>query len=226
MEYASLGAVPHCCFAELLAEQVVAGLAPEADGAAGFYASIEVFNQLNPDAEGHCHGSFAWLAELFARDRVLRLHGPCGLSVDISAPETAKMLIQAEKFLEHENQCHSEEINIADGEQMLFSTPEPELPAGFIEYLETVFAPLTEVAAVYVFSASRTGDSHEMLTIGIEPAGVISREEADRLSFLIVEGVERFLEEHDQLDFLLIEDEELAEIARSVSPVINLNRKK
>ncbi len=226
MEFASLGAVPHCCFAELLGEQVVAGLTPEADGAVGFYATMTAFYEKNPDASGHCHGTFAWLVELFVRENALRLHGSGGIAVDISAPEAAKLLVQVEKYFENEKLCHCEEIDIADGEQMVFSTPDPELPAGFIEYLETVFSPLSEVAAVHVFSACKAGDEHATLTIGIEPAAFISREEADRLSFLIVEGVERFLEDHDQLDFLLIEDEELAEIARSVSPAINLDRKK
>ncbi len=222
-EYADLGAVPHCCFADLLREQVIAGLQPEKDGAAGFYATIDAFNEKHPDATGHCHGSLAWLAEMYVKNSAIRLHATGGISVELSAPEAAKLLIQAGKFLDEED-CHVEDIAIADGEQMCFSTPEPELPAGFIEYLETVFQPLEEVAAVYVFMAGQADRKTGNLTIGILPASRISSHEASRLSCLIVEGVERFLDSHDQLDFLLIEDTELAEIARSVSPVIRLER--
>ncbi len=222
-EYAELGAIPHCCFSDLLREQVIAGLQPEADGAAGFYATIEAFNEMNPDAKGHCHGSIAWLCEMYVSNNALRLHAPGGISVVLSAPEAAKLQIQARKFLA-EDDYRVESLDIAEGEQMVFSTPDPELPAGFIEYLEAVFQPLEEVAAVYVFTACQADQRAGTLTVGILPASRISSHEASRLSCLIVEGVERFLDSHDQLDFLLIEDTELAEIARSVSPVIRLER--
>lgn len=224
LEFANLGAVPHCCFADLIKEQAIAGLLPELDGAAGFYASTGAYYEKNPEASGHCHGSIAWLAELFVKNNAIRLHASGGVSIDISPPEAAKLLIQAGRRFENQQSSMVEDINIADGEQMIFSTPDPELPVGFIEYLETVFTPLEEVAAVYVFSVNRAGQAGETLTIGVEPATRISSQEAGRLSCLIVEGVERFLDTHDQLDFMLVEDAELADIARSVSPVVNLGR--
>jgi hypothetical protein len=223
-EYARLGAVPHCCFAELLEEPVIAPMQPGDDGVIDFFATMAAFHAVNPEAAGHCHGKLAWLAELFIKDNAIRLNAEGGLSVMISAPEAAKLLIQARNFLAEKSLCHSEEIEIDAGEQMLFSTPDPELPPAFIEYLAAVFSPLAEVAAVYVFMAATAASENGTLTIGIEPAGKISPTEADLLSLQIVEGVERFLEEHEQLDFILLDDPELVEIARSVSPPVCLNR--
>lgn len=223
-EYSMLGAIPHCCFAELLDELVIAPMQPDADGVINFFATVNAFHAANPDAVGHCHGKLAWLAEMFIKDNAVRFNAESGVSVMLSAPEAAKMLIQARNFLAEKSLCHSEEIEIDAGEQMLFSTPDPELPAAFIEYLETVFSPLAEVAAVYVFMAATGVSDSGTLTIGIEPAGKISPTEADLLSLQIVEGVERFLEEHEQLDFILLDDPELVEIARSVSPPVRLQR--
>jgi hypothetical protein len=189
-----------------------------------FYASSGAFKELNPAAVGHCHGSIAWLSELFVKGSSIVLHATGGLLIEISAPEAAKLLTQARNYLADGANSHLEEIEIADGEQMVFSTPEPELPLEFIEYLAAVFSPLHEVAAVYVFSTSRADEKDAFLTIGIAPAAKIGRSEVDRLSMLIVDGVERFLHDHDQLDFILLEDEELIEIARSVSPQIILDR--
>ena len=223
-EYARLGAIPHCCFAELLDEAVIAPMQPDDDGLIDFFATMTAFHAVKPEAVGHCHGKLAWLAELFIKDNAVRFNAEGGLSVMLSAPEAAKLLIQARNFLAEKSLCHSEEIEINAGEQMIFSTPDPELPAAFIEYLETVFSPLAEVAAVYVFMASTAVSNSGTLTIGIEPAGKISPTEADLLSLQIVEGVERFLEEHEQLDFILLDDPELVEIARSVSPPVRLQR--
>ncbi len=223
-EYARLGAIPHCCFAEMLDELVIAPMQPADDGVIDFFATMTAFHAVNPEAVGHCHGKLAWLAELFIKDNAVRFNAEGGLTVMLSAPEAAKLLIQARNFLAEKSLCHSEEIEIDAGEQMLFSTPDPELPAAFIEYLETVFSPLPEVAAVYVFMAATAASESGTLTVGIEPAGKISPTEADLLSLQIVEGVERFLEEHEQLDFILLDDPELVEIARSVSPPVRLQR--
>lgn len=224
-EYARLGAVPHCCFAELLDEMVIAAMQSDEEGVTNFFATMNAFHAANPEATGHCHGKLAWLAELFVKDNAVRFIAEGGVSVVLSAPEAAKLLIQARNFLAEKSLCHSEEIEIEAGEQVLFSTPDPELPAAFIEYLETVFSPLAEVAAVYVFMAAAAASGNKgTLTVGIEPAGKISPTEADLLSLQIVEGVERFLEEHEQLDFILLDDPELVEIARSVSPPVRLHR--
>ncbi len=224
-EYARLGAVPHCCFADLLDELVIAPMQPDAGGVTNFFATMSAFHEANPDAAGHCHGKLAWLAEMFIKGNAVRLNAGGGLSVLISAPEAAKLLAQAHSFLAGNSLCRSEDIEIDEGEQMLFSTPDPELPAAFIEYLATVFSPLEEVAAVYVFmAASAASGDNGTLTVGIAPAGKISPTEADLLSLQIIEGVERFLEEHEQLDFILLDDPDLVEIARSVSPPVRLQR--
>lgn len=124
----------------------------------------------------------------------------------------------------HKHCSAAEEIEIPAGQEFIFATPDPEIPQEFVDYLAGVFAPLAEVAAVYVFSMTRPEQSGENLVVGVLPARAVSREEGDRLSFLILEGVEKYLEDREQLDFLVIDDMELAEIASSVSPQINLGR--
>ncbi|EKD81865.1 MAG: Dephospho-CoA kinase [uncultured bacterium] len=116
------------------------------------------------------------------------------------------------------------EIEIAEGEQMIFSSPDPEIPQGFIEFLGAIFSPLDEVAAVYLFDTARPGDKDATLVIGIEPARKLAGLEVDRLSFLVLEGVEAHIHDREVLDFMVIDNDELRQIVASVSPRIILNR--
>lgn len=116
------------------------------------------------------------------------------------------------------------DIEIEEGEQIIFSSPDPEVPAGFIEFLGTVFSPLEEVAAVYLFDTTKAGDKDPTLVIGIDPARPLASLEVDRLSFLVVEGVETYIHDRDVLDFMVIDNDELRQIVVSVSPKISLRR--
>lgn len=116
------------------------------------------------------------------------------------------------------------EIEIAEGEQMIFSSPDPEVPPGFIEFLSSVFSPLEEVAAVYLFDTTKAGENDATLVIGIEPARALASLEVDRLSFLVLEGVEAHIHDREVLDFMVIDNDELRRIVTSVSPKISLNR--
>lgn len=116
------------------------------------------------------------------------------------------------------------EVEIAEGESMIFSTPDPEIPAGFIEFLSTVFSPLAEVAGVYLFDTAKSGDKDSTLVIGIEPTRTLAGLEVDRLSFLVLEGVEEYIHDREVLDFMVIDNDELRQIVASVSPKIILKR--
>ncbi|MBU1107938.1 MAG: dephospho-CoA kinase [Candidatus Riflebacteria bacterium] len=116
------------------------------------------------------------------------------------------------------------EVEIAEGESLVFSTPDPEIPAGFIKFLSTVFSPLEEVAAVYLFDTSKAGDTSGNLVIGIEPTRTLAGLEVDRLSFLVLEGVEEYIHDREVLDFMVIDNDELRQIVLSVSPEVRLVR--
>jgi len=116
------------------------------------------------------------------------------------------------------------EIEIDEGEPMIFSTPDPEIPAGFIEFLSAVFSPIDEVAAVYLFDASKADGKDGTLVIGIDPARTLAALEVDRLSFLVLEGVEEYIHDREVLDFMVIDNDELRQIVVSVSPKIGLDR--
>ncbi len=116
------------------------------------------------------------------------------------------------------------EIEIDEGEQVIFSSPEPEVPVGFLEFLGTVFGPLDEIAAVYLFDTCKAGDREATLVIGLEPSRPLAGLEVDRLSFLVLDGVEAHIHDREVLDFMVIDNEELRQIVASVSPKVNLNR--
>ncbi len=116
------------------------------------------------------------------------------------------------------------DVEIEEGEQMIFSSPDPEVPAAFLEFLGTVFSPLEEIAAVYLFDSCKAGEQESTLVIGLEPARPLAGLEVDRLSFLVLEGVEAHIHDREVLDFMVIENEELRQIVASVSPKISLNR--
>jgi len=116
------------------------------------------------------------------------------------------------------------EIEIGEGEQMIFATPDPEVPCGFLEFLGTVFGPLEEIAAVYLFDTCKAGERETTLVIGLEPSRPLAGLEVDRLSFLVLEGVEAHIHDREVLDFMVIDNEELRQIVASVSPKVNLNR--
>lgn len=116
------------------------------------------------------------------------------------------------------------DVEIKEGEQVIFSSPDPEVPASFIEFLGTVFSPLEEVAAVYLFNTAKAGDKDATLVIGIEPARPLASLEVDRLSFLVIEGVEEHIHDREVLDFTVIDNDELRQIVASVSPKVSLLR--
>lgn len=115
-------------------------------------------------------------------------------------------------------------VEIEEGEQIIFSSPDPEVPAGFIEFLGTVFSPLEEVAAVYLFDTTKAGDKEPTLVIGVEPARPLAGLEVDRLSFLVLDGVEAHIHDREVLDFMVIDNDELRQIVASVSPKVSLVR--
>lgn len=116
------------------------------------------------------------------------------------------------------------DVEIAAGEQVIFSSPDPEIPVDFLEFLTSIFSPLDEVAAVYLFDTSRSEDSESTLVIGIDPARPLAGLEVDRLSFLVLAGVEAHIHDREVLDFMVIDNDELRDIVVSLSPKVILNR--
>jgi dephospho-CoA kinase len=140
------------------------------------------------------------------------------------AGNLAAMLLANVGGSELSARCPYTDIEIEEGEQMIFSSPDPEIPAAFIEFLATVFAPLEEIAAVYLFDTRRAVDQEPTLVIGLDPSRPLAGLEVDRLSFLILDGVEAHLHDREVLDFIVIDNDELRRIVASVSPQVNLNR--
>lgn len=223
-EYSRLGAVPHCCFSELSHQQVIVAGAPQTDEGLILYASACAFFEDSAGSTSHSHVCLThFFAHLTDRPAII-LRGRGGLSVRISPLEAAKLIDQTLNSAMAIDQSRSENIEVEDGQPMIFSTPDPELPGEFINYLQAVFNPITDVAEVFVFEASREGDIDANLVVGVVLARALSRHESDRLSFLLLEGVEQHLAEREVIDFMVIEDDQLREIVASVSPEINLAR--
>ncbi len=223
-EYRRLGAVPHCCFSELSHQHVIVAVAPQANEELTLYASACAFFEDFVSSTSHSH---VCLTHFFASltDRpALVLRGRGDLSVRIPPLESAKLIEQTLNSTKAMDEDRSEDLEVEDGQSMIFSTPDPELPGGFIDYLQAVFNPITDVAEVFVFESSREGDANTNLVVGVVLARSLSRHESDKFSFLLLEGVEQYLAEREVIDFMVIEDSQLREIVASVSPEINLTR--
>lgn len=223
-EFIRLGAVPHCCFMDLITQPLLVNRLNSTTAEVDLFASITAFYEYFAQNVEHFHCTVMTLSELLAHKPIIRFHTIGGAFVELSGPESAKLVAQA---ISHKNILHdanSQNIEVEDGQQMTFSSPEPELPAGFIDFLSSVFSPLDEIAEVYAFEMLQTGQQTGNLVVGVVPARPLGREEADRLSFLILDGVEQHIHDREQLDFMVIEDDELRKIAAAISPNIALNR--
>ncbi len=223
-EYSRLGAVPHCCFSELSHQHVIVAAAPQENDELILYASALAFFEDFASSTSHSHVCLThFFASLSDRPAII-LRGRGNLSVRISTFEAAKLIEQTISSTKAIDQERSEDLEVEDGQSMIFSTPDPELPGEFINYLQTVFNPITDVAEVFVFETSREGDSNTNLVVGVVLARSLSRHESDQFSFLLLEGVEQYLAEREVIDFMVIEDSQLREIVASVSPEISLTR--
>lgn len=224
-EYQRLGAIPHCCFSEISKQQVIAVIDSAAEKLQLFASATALF-EIFPDCEKHAHVNMSHLfTQLGNRRPEIHLYGRAGVVLAISRAESGKLIEQALSAVAQNDKTHSEDFQVEDGQAMIFSTPDPEIPGDFVDYLSAVFAPIHDVSEVYVFETSRDGDSSPAnLVIGVVLARKMSRHESDRFSFLLLEGVEKHLEDREALDFMVIEDAELKAIVASVSPVITLKR--
>lgn len=222
LDYAKLGAIPHCFFPELCEKQMI--LASDCDfnaAAITFFTSPEAFYQNNPAEATHMHISLAQIKASCPDVKAqLKISSGSDAVIELSSQDSVKLFEQAEYALKRVYE-QLEEIEIEEGQQLIFSTPDPELPQAFIDYLAAVFSELAEVAAVYAFETTVPGEDSN-LVIAIEPSKGVAACGLERLSMLIVEGADQFLEERNQIDFMVIqpEDSELLEVIASVSPEI------
>ncbi len=217
-EYANLGSIPHCFFPELCEKRLF--LAADADLSGShlrFFCTSEAFYRHNQAEQGHVHISLAMVlaANPDCRARIL-FQTLNGLVLDLGEAESKKLLEQA-RFAIKRLESNEEEIEIAAGEQLIFSTPDPMLPRAFLDFLGESFKGLAR--SVYAFETTSQGCASN-LVIAVRP--VENNDRADQMSMIIAQGADEFLDGRDQIDFMVVDENEreLIELLESVSPQI------
>lgn len=220
--FTSLGAVPHCFFAELARHTIL--FADKNNEEMSLYASAAAFYENHDRETMHAHSSLEHLFRHEPNTRVLTLYAAGGFKVALSMEETRKLMEQIHNQTSRDDALCSEDMELDGGQAMIFSTPDPELSDDFINYLSAVFTPVNQVESVYAFETSNEQGTEATLVIGIVPTVKLSRNEADRLSLFIIGGVEQYLGDREIVDFMILDEPELVKIAASVSPEIKLCR--
>jgi len=213
-EYLELGAIPHCFFPELCEKFLVTG----ANGSTGvYYTSPHAFYLGNSPEQPHSHISLAQShAELTTLNGQLKFALNSGAEIVLSREESAKLVEQA-GFAASRISRGEEDIEIEEGEQLIFSTPDPGLPPEFIEFLVENFKD--QARAIYAFETTETGQEGNLVI------ALLPREDAQDLQLLsmqLAQGADMYLDNRSQIDFMLLdpEEKELIEIIDSVSPEI------
>ncbi len=219
-EYAGLGAIPHCFFPELCEKHLVAADIDDFNsGSLTFYTSPAAFYQEHESGCRHVHISLAQVHAAFSPNSAsISFVLDQGNRIELAAEESGKLLQQAE-FACKRLFPAEENIEIAAGEQLIFSTPDPEVPQGFLQFLAENFR--SQVEAVYVFETTVPGQPGN-LVIAVVP--VDSGADASVFSLQLAQGADMFLEDRSQIDFMLLDpkEKELIEVIASVSPEIEL----
>ncbi|GAB4271174.1 MAG: hypothetical protein Kow0029_08580 [Candidatus Rifleibacteriota bacterium] len=220
-EYIELGAIPHCFFPELAEKKLVVALNGDLHRETlRLYSSPKAFYENNPDAHGHVHVSLVQLVKAYQLRNVRQLYFVCENAKELALmPEETGKLLENALALSQRADKIEENLEIEEGKQIIFSTPDPELPDDFLHFLGSAFLVHDEVAAVYAFETTESGKAGN-LVIAVEPSLNADHSEIEKLSILLIDGADRFLHDRDQIDFLVIDDEELLDIVKSVSPEI------
>lgn len=220
-EYAELGAVPHCCFSKLCEKKLVTSL--DVDFSAkeiAFYSSPQAFyHEKDSHGQEHIHISLAQMMAGYPDTNAqISFHSFSGSRVQLTKEESVKLLEQAaaKRMVSGE-----EEIEVEEGQQLIFSSPDPDLPQGFLEYLSRVFSGLDGIAAVYAFETTAQGEKSN-LVIALQPEDSSDNSGLEKLSMLVAEGANEFLPDQDQIDFMVIDDKELIDVIASISPEIDI----
>lgn len=221
-EHAELGAIPHCFFPELCEKNLVVALNSDfSSQQISFYSSPQAFYGINPVQEEHIHISLAQMMagypEIKARFSFIVSDGQ---RIELTGDESQKLVEQALEIGKHLF-SQVEEIEVEEGQQMIFSTPDPDLPQEFLNYLGKVFSGIDGIAAVYAFETTVPGQTSN-LVIALQPINKEEHSGLEKLSMLVAEGANDFLPDRNQIDFMVLEDPELIELIASVSPEISL----
>jgi hypothetical protein len=211
-EYLELGAIPHCYFPELCEKFLVTGVGQDAGV---FYTSPVAFYLENGTEKPHVHISLAQVHHELI-DSPVRFALNSGAEIVLSKEESAKLVEQAGFAASRINRVE-EDIVIQEGEQLIFSTPDPALPPEFIQFLVENFKD--QASAVYAFETTETGKEGN-LVIALLPGE--NAQDLQLLSMQLAQGADMYLENRSQIDFMLLdpEEKELIEIIDSVSPEI------
>lgn len=222
-EYLQLGAIPHCFFPELCEKHLVA--AENDNFTAGrlcFYLSPAAFYQHHSQDSGHIHISLAQLHAAFSpRTGKVVFALDDGGRLELSSEESEKLFAQAE-FAAKRLRPAEVDIEIEEGEQLIFSTPDPMLPPEFMKFLIEQFRGLA--SAVYAFETTEPGQSGNLVIAVLPENGGESIPDLNLISMQLAQGADLYLEDRSQIDLMLLDanEKEMIEIIASVSPEINL----
>ena len=224
-EIASYKSVPHCCFPEIAKQKYV--LAANYDKAMEyhFYSSEAALKKSSAD---HTHHGvyFYNLCDLFEKNSFKVAKFSNGDSTFIIEGKEFDKLVEVAKKVKESVKISNEfeEVELNEGQEIIFSTPNPDLPEEFLIYMGETLAPLKGIKEVYIFETTMPNDHISSLVIGVVPEDTSKEDEVDKIVFLLMEGIEKHIEDREQVDFMTLTDPELIDIAKSVSPVISLNR--
>ena len=115
-----------------------------------------------------------------------------------------------------------EDVEVDEGSEIIFSTPDPELPEEFLTELKKISAAQDWISKVYVFDTTRVNESKTSLNIGFVTKREVPENQLNILMMAVFSAVDSYLEDRDLIDFMILEDPELIELAESVSPEIKI----
>ncbi len=221
-DFSAHSSMPHCFFNDLADEKVVIG---EIVGKSiDLFVSAQAFYQSADPNQQHVHTSFANLCHQLPVDRPMNFISSLA-SLELEPSEARKLIEQTLFNQKARLDCNSEDIEIPFGESMIFSSPDPDLSDAFLRHLAEVLQPLAQVEEVYAFETScQNKKDPASLVIGMVMAKNTAAGDFDKITLLACNGIEEFISDREVIDFVEIKDEELLEIARSVSPEIRLER--
>jgi hypothetical protein len=224
-EIASYKSVPHCCFPEIVKHKYIFSASYSEDMEYNFYSSEEVFKK---SSSGHTHHDvyFYDLCDFFERNSLKVAKFSNGKSTFVIEGQEFDKLVEIARKVKESVKISNEfeEVELTEGQEIIFSTPNPDLPEEFLSYMGDTLAPLEGIKEVYVFETTMPNDHISSLVIGIVPENTAKEDEVDKIVFLLMEGIEKHIEDREQVDFMTLTDPELIDIAKSVSPIISLNR--
>jgi len=221
--FINLGGIPHCQFPELSASTFIFSCSHDTSiNQLELFTTCSAFK--NKNNETHVKVALSKLLSIFNKLNVSSIifYNLNGSSLSLSNQELSK-LIQVSKKIGETTMNDFEEIELNEGEEIVFSTPEPELPEDFIDYLSKTLSGIPEIEEAFVFDTKIPGEQQSSLVIGVVFKEGVDAERFDNLAYVLIEGIQQFVEDRELIDFMVLDDDELIEIARSVSPEIFLS---